>query len=758
MAAVSPDAQRRPPPEGELSIASEVALIGLTVAAVVSFGRLFDNGRFFGPVFVAAVASHLVARAGRRLGLGLPLATLLSLGVGAVALVNLIEPATTTYGIPRGDSWRAIGDDLRQAWSSFGDVVAPTPATEGFVSAAVIGTWVAAFLADVAAFRLLATFEAVVPSLTLFVFTSALGPDKHRVRYTVVYLAAMLLFVLVRTATRRSETTSWFAGRRGGGASAIVRGGIGLAGAGVLIAAIVGPALPGADSDPLIAWRNGDGGGGPRNRVTVSPLVDIKERLVNQSSAQVFVVETPNGMPSYWRLTALDRFDGRIWSSENTYKSAGGSLPEGAPSRAGETTLRQEFTIGDLSTIWLPAAFRPERLAGQKGARYDEESGSLLSPSVNSNGLSYTVTSKLPRIVRNDLERVQPTIPSHVRDRYLSLPDGFPDDVTEEAERVTGTARSPYDKALALQQYFHDGDFTYDETVPPGHGDDAIQRFLFETQSGYCEQFAGTYAAMARAIGLPSRVAVGFAPGELRDGRTFVVRGKDAHAWPEVYLDEYGWVPFEPTPSRTRPGAEDYTQTEPYQVVTEGSVTTGPTVPTTTAPPTGASPSNREVRDLDAGSGQTDGSSGGGPWWRNPLVMILVILVGLGAIGLALVPPVRAILRHRRRVAATTPRARVLLAWEEAEEILAIAAGLPRRPAETPLEYAARVTSPAALDREVMTTLAHDTMAASFSATGVDDAVAEEAEAVASGLRRTLLGRASTAQRVRWAVDPRTLR
>jgi transglutaminase-like putative cysteine protease len=727
------------------------------VAAVISFGRLFDTGRFFGPVFVAAVASHLIARAGRRLGLGMPLASLLSLVAGTVALINLIEPSTTTYGIPLGASWQAIGEDLSQAWRSFSDVVAPTPTTEGFVAAAVIGAWIAAFLADVCAFRLMATFEAVIPSLTLFVFSSALGPDQHRVRYTVVYLAALLMFVLVRTATRRSETTSWFAGRRGGGASAIARGGVGLAGAGVVIAAIVGPALPGAHSDPLVAWRNRDGDGGPRNRVTVSPLVDIKERLVDQSTAELFVVETPNALPSYWRLTALDRFDGRIWSSENRYEGAGGKLPEGEPSRAAEQTLRQEFKIGALSTIWLPAAFRPERLTGQRGARFDKESGSLLSPSVDSNGLSYSVTSKLPRPTEADLAPVRPRIPGAIRDRYLTLPGGFPDEVTVEAQRVTQRTRSPYAKALALQQYFRDGDFVYSEQVPPGHGDDAIVRFLFTTRTGYCEQFAGTYAAMARAVGLPARVAVGFQPGLLRDG-VFHVRGRDAHAWPEVYLAGYGWVAFEPTPSRARPGAEDYALTPAYQVQTEdGPPGTGPPASTTTAPPADASPSNRDVRALDAGSGESAGSSGPAPWWRRPLV-ILAIVAGLGAVGLALVPPVRALRRRRRRAAATTPRDRVLLAWEEAEEILAVAAGLPRRPAETPLEYAARVTSSAELDRALMSHLARDTMAARFSAAGVDETVADEAETVTAGLRRTLLDRATTAQRVRWAVDPRTLR
>lgn len=97
-------ASRRPTAHQELSVASEVALAALTVAAVIGFGRLFENGRFFGPAFLAAVGSHLTARAGRRLGLGLPAAALFSVVVGTIALVWLIEPATTTYGIPRGES------------------------------------------------------------------------------------------------------------------------------------------------------------------------------------------------------------------------------------------------------------------------------------------------------------------------------------------------------------------------------------------------------------------------------------------------------------------------------------------------------------------------------------------------------------------------------------------------------------------------------------------------------------------------------
>jgi hypothetical protein len=264
---------------------------------------------------------------------------------------------------------------------------------------------------------------------------------------------------------------------------------------------------------------------------------------------------------------------------------------------------------------------------------------------------------------------------------------------------------------------------------------------------------------MARAIGLPARVAVGFVPGVLKEDG-FHVKGRDAHAWPEVYLSGYGWVPFEPTPAAGRglPGGDTYAGTPAYQTVTSDDAASAATsTPPTTAAPAAGSPSNRNIEDLSVGAGTPSSSGGHREWWRHP-VAILLVLAGLAAAGLAAVPVVRTLRHRRRRAAAVTPRARVLVAWEEAEEILAVAAGLPRRPAETPLEYARRVSEAAEVDPGLMAGLARDTSAAGFSVEEVDDGIAVRTEAAVADVRRTLLGRASRAQRVRWAVDPRTLR
>src|SRR5207237_6030329 len=151
------------------------------------------------------------------------------------------------------------------------------------------------------------------------------------------------------------------------------------------------------------------------------------------------------------------------------------------------------------------------------------------------------------------------------------------------ARRVTTRARPPYAQALALQQFFRT-QFTYSLQVPSGHGESAIERFL-AVRRGYCEQFAGTFAAMARALGLPARVAVGFTPGVLEADGLWHITGRQAHAWPEVFVAGYGWVAFEPTPGRGAPGAEAYTGVPAQQdVAGGGDGGAGVSGPTTTPP------------------------------------------------------------------------------------------------------------------------------------------------------------------------------
>jgi transglutaminase-like putative cysteine protease len=114
------------------------------------------------------------------------------------------------------------------------------------------------------------------------------------------------------------------------------------------------------------------------------------------------------------------------------------------------------------------------------------------------------------------------------------------------ARSITAGQTSPLDKAEALTDFFRSGQFHYRITTTQAVGVDPLVSFLTQTRSGSCEQFAGAFAVLARASGLATRVAVGFTPGRPSNGET-VVRGSDAHAWPQVLIDN-SWVSFEPTP------------------------------------------------------------------------------------------------------------------------------------------------------------------------------------------------------------------
>ena len=735
---------------GQLGPAVEVALVVVTLAAVAGLGRLFTDARFLGPVAGAAIAAHAVSAATRRLGVPLWLHLIVATVAGFVALAWVIEPSTTNYGIPWGHSLHALGNDLNRAWHQFADAAAPAVASRAFIASCALAGYVTGVIADIAAFRVGVTFEAVIPAGTLFVFGAALGADRHRVSFSALFLIALLAFFLLRSADRRASASTWFVGRAAGGASALARAGVGLGLLALVAAVLFGPELPGAHSNPIVSWRS-SGVNGPSARVTVSPLVTIKRELVEQSSTEVFTVNADR--PAYWRLTSLERFDGEIWSSQGTYRPAKGELPiADGPGAGAKVTFKQTFNIEALSSIWLPAAYRPTQYTGPSGVRYDRNSGSLLTEADTPTGLSYTATSALADLDAAELSGAVGAPPADVTSTYLSLPSSFPSRISAIAKAVTSGASTPYAKAKTLQDWFRTN-FRYDETVSPGHDDNALIRFLFIDRRGYCEQFAGAYAAMARAIGLPARVAVGFREGSPNASGVYHVLGRDAHAWPEVFLSGYGWVAFEPTPTRAIPGASSYTGVSDAPAAAGGATTA------TTAAPAGSTTNTTRESTLnkqdpngavDVGSGR----SGLGRGSTAPVVIVLLGLLGVVVLGL-LTPPVgRWVARRRRRAAATSPADRVVVAWEDATEWLGLA-GHGRRHWETPFEYARRPEVAQAGPPGSVAVLADTLTVASWSVGGVAEDDVTAAESASSGVKTAVLAATPRRRRMRWAVDPR---
>ncbi len=419
-----------------------------------------------------------------------------------------------------------------------------------------------------------------------------------------------------------------------------------------IAATLAGPRLPGAQAAPLIDGNERSGG----VTTVASPLVDIGAQLTNLSDTEMFTMRASSA--SYWRLAALPVFDGstfRIPTSPLT--------PLEQPVRSGRV-IEQELEIIELSGRLVPVAADPIRARGE-AVRWSAESQSLVRTDRNlTSGDRFALESVRPSPNLNTLSTassVSPPDPEIV----LPLPANFPTSAIATAQTVTAEARSGYEQALALQFWFRD-EFTYSLEAPGGHGIEAIERFL-DVRQGFCEQFAASFAALARTLGLPSRVAVGFTSGiaetsarlDPADTSTnYLVLGRHAHAWPEIWFDDVGWVPFEPTPGRGAPDAEQFTGVAPAQAPDIDTDIDEPAIGDTE--PQGAPASNDP--DLDALAQMLPPDQGGAvrPEADQPRSMLLQVALGLLAVCGGLI-----MLRrwHRRRLANAPIDEQVSRAW-----------------------------------------------------------------------------------------------
>jgi transglutaminase-like putative cysteine protease len=474
--------------------------------------------------------------------------------------------------------------------------------------------------------------------------------------------------------------------------------GAAIIGVAVVAGTAAGPNLPGADAEALVAWR--DLNQSEPTRVVLSPLVSMQTSLVEQSNVEVFTVRST--APSYWRLTALNEFDGEIWRSSYSTDEATGTLPRALDTEVEGDLVSQQVTIEALQAVWLPAAYEPVEFSAtdDQPAVIDERSSTLMVDRANSDsdGYTYTVTSRLPELDADRLRTASAEVPDDIAETYLQLPDDFSEQAAGQADDLTRDQPTPYDKARAIQDHLRT--FAYDTNVPPGHSEDALVTFLFETQRGYCEQFSAAFAALARSAGLPSRVAVGFTSGvQYPDDPTlFRVRGVHAHAWPEVYLGEYGWVPFEPTPGRGPPGAEAWLGIAPGQDTSFGGAAAGADSAAGAGDGLG-SPTGLDVGDgqgldpnsnLDATAQTAPGTDDDESWAAKPIRQVARPVAFATAAYLLVVPLALVGQRLLRRRRARTPAARARRMWNESVGS-AMRAGVSLPPSLTIAEQADRM-------------------------------------------------------------------
>jgi len=154
--------------------------------------------------------------------------------------------------------------------------------------------------------------------------------------------------------------------------------------------------------------------------------------------------------------------------------------------------------------------------------------------------VAYKVVSYTDHVVQTDLQAIY-------RKWYTKIPDtGNPRSV-ELARQMRENAGSDAAYINAVLAKFHDEEYFY-TLQPPALGSNPVDRFLFDTQQGFCEHYASAFAFMMRSAGIPARVVLGYQGGEVNPlGGHLIVRQSDAHAWTEVWLEGYGWRRVDPT-------------------------------------------------------------------------------------------------------------------------------------------------------------------------------------------------------------------
>ncbi len=325
-----------------------------------------------------------------------------------------------------------------------------------------------------------------------------------------------------------------------------------------------------AHSGPASILENVQSGGLPRHHLLGSgPELSKQVVLVIQTN------DTPPTSPHepppryYWRSLTYDRYTGRGWFTGRTktveyeagepaismYET---SIPDQQIPLPARRALQQQIRdAGDLDELIYAAG---ELITvDQDFSVAWRAPGDVFGATIDAT--TYQVESLLSVAGETQLRAAGSNYPAWVQRYYLNLPDEIPNRVLTLARDLTATAPTPYDRARAIESYLRAFPYSLDLPLPPRHRD-VVDYFLFDLQQGYCDYYATSMVVLARAAGLPARLAVGYISGIYDPAQArYIVTEADAHSWVEIYFPRYGWINFEPTGSR--PAIERPSETPP---------------------------------------------------------------------------------------------------------------------------------------------------------------------------------------------------
>ncbi len=390
-----------------------------------------------------------------------------------------------------------------------------------------------------------------------------------------------------------------------------------------------------------------------------NPLVNLRRDLVDGGHLPLLYARTDSTDPTYLRTTVLDAFDGTDWmpSTRNLPQTnvASGTLPNPAgidASTPGVVTTWDLRLSPNFVTTWLPTPYPTQSIYIDRGDwRYAVNTLDITdTDNIVPQGVSYHLTAFTPQIDPVALDDAQPA-PDSIQGPMTKLPTGVPAEVLKIARQVTAGGTTRYAKAVLLQNWFRStGGFTYSLAQAPGNGMAQLTRFITTDKVGYCEQFAAAMAIMARALGIPARVVVGFlAPASRNASGTYTYTSDDLHAWPEIYFTDSGWVRFEPTPSARTGTAPAWTR----GITGKPSPALPTKIPNTVKP----RPIQKRILPSQGAAPTTPGAS-----HKVPILLGLLVLVLLAS---AVPRLLRDSQRRRRLRPHDDPRVEVNELWNE---------------------------------------------------------------------------------------------
>lgn len=519
--------------------------------------------------------------------------------VQLLVLVELISffflRETLRYGLL---PWRETAVEFNQqmvnALDSINRFSAPLPPDSHLTLFAASVIAAAGLLIHLIAVQLRQAAWAGLLLLTMYTVPAA---TVHGGLPALLFIPPAIGYIVLLSAEGRTRLSRW--GRRISGvshldaaepieASALGQAGRRIGLSVVALAALL-PALLPALPEGVVG--NGLAGSGAASGIGASisatdPMLDMGKNLKRGDNvvALTYTGGPPGG--TYLRLTALDLFDGNNWRispRQQGRKIEGDLTPPpgygGDLSKVGTSKMEVKVSRNFRSQL-APVPYPVRSISLKNRWRFDPAALDIVSSSGEVvGGKNYNLTAYN---LQPTPEQLHDSINAGAPDQYTSeVPRQTPAELKQLAAEVTADAKgNDFEQAVLLQKFFRsDGGFTYSTETSSQSGMRALNAFLLDNRTGYCEQFATGMALMARILGIPARVGIGFLPGQAGKNGEYIVRMHDMHAWPELYFQGFGWIRFEPTPSARVAATPDWTNSAG---IGAGTPTTAPTTAPTT--------------------------------------------------------------------------------------------------------------------------------------------------------------------------------